>query len=109
MSVISVPPPGSRLRGTAVRRRNEGVIRAILFGAAALSIVISAAIVLSLVFEALTFLSKIEPAQLFAGGWFPRRGQFSIPTLLAGTMVITVVAIALAAPIGLGSAIYLSK
>ncbi|MFL5643457.1 MAG: phosphate ABC transporter permease subunit PstC [Chloroflexota bacterium] len=109
MSVISVPPSGSRLQGTAVRRRNEGVIRAILFGAAALSIVISAAIVLSLVFEALTFLSKIDPSQLFAGGWFPRRGQFSIPTVVVGTLMITLIAIIVAAPIGLASAVYLSE
>jgi phosphate transport system permease protein len=73
------------------------------------SILVSVGIVLSLVFEAISFLSKIELSQLFADGWFPRRGQFSIPTLLAGTMIITVVAIALAAPIGLASAIYLSE
>jgi len=103
------PAPGSRLRGTASRRRKEGTIRAILLAAAVVSILVSVGIVLSLVFEAISFLSKIELSQVFADGWFPRRGQFSIPTLLAGTMIITVVAIALAAPIGLASAIYLSE
>ena len=81
----------------------------ILLAAAVVSILVSIGIVLSLVFEAISFLSQIQLSQLFAAGWFPRRGQFSIPTVLAGTLIITGVAIAIAAPIGLASAIYLSE
>ena len=110
MTTASTPgPAGSRLRGTANRRRNEGAIRLILLAAAVVSILVSIGIVLSLVFEAISFLSQIQLSQLFAAGWFPRRGQFSIPTVLAGTLIITGVAIAIAAPIGLASAIYLSE
>jgi phosphate transport system permease protein len=109
MSAIGIAPTGSRLRGTATRRRNEGAVRAILLGAAVVSIVISAGIVLSLVFEAVAFLSKIELSQLFADGWFPRRGQFSVPTVVVGTLIITIIAILVAAPIGLASAVYLSE
>ena len=110
MTAASTPAPaGSRLRGTANRRRNEGAIRLILLAAAVVSILVSIGIVLSLVFEAISFLSQIQLSQLFADGWFPRRGQFSIPTVLAGTLIITGVAIAIAAPIGLASAIYLSE
>ena len=46
-------PSGSRLRGTPARRRNEGVIGAVLLGASILSILVSAGIVLSLIFEAI--------------------------------------------------------
>ncbi|MEO8438261.1 MAG: phosphate ABC transporter permease subunit PstC [Chloroflexota bacterium] len=109
MTAASTPAPGSRLRGTATRRRNEGAIRTLLLAAAVVSILISVGIVLSLIFEAISFLSQIQLSQLFADGWFPRRGQFSIPTVVVGTLIITVVAIAIAAPIGLGSAIYLSE
>ena len=105
----ATPTSGSVLRGTAGRRRNEGVIRAILFAAAVVSILISVGIVLSLVFEAISFLSQIDLSQLFAAGWFPRRDMFSIATIIVGTLIITVIAIALAAPIGLASAIYLSE
>lgn len=98
-----------RLRGTPQRRRNEGVVRAILFAAAALSVVISAGIVLTLIFEAVTFITSIDLAQLFSDGWFPRRGMFSLPTVIAGTLMITVIAMIIAAPIGLFSAIYLSE
>lgn len=109
MSAAATLPPGSALRGTASRRRNERAIRAILFGAAALSILISVLIVLSLIFEAIAFVQQINLSQLFAQGWFPRRAQFSLPTVIVGTLIITVVAMLLAAPIGLASAIYLAE
>ncbi len=97
------------LQGSADRRRNERAVRAVLIGAALVSVLISAGIVGSLVFEAIEFISKIEIGDLFAVGWFPRRGLFSIPTVLAGTLIVTAIAILLAAPIGLLSAIYLSE
>ena len=99
----------SRLRGTPQRRRDEGIVKAILFAAAALSVLISAGIVLSLIFEAVTFITSIDLSQLFDDGWFPRRGMFSLPTVIAGTLIITIVAMIIAAPIGLFSAIYLSE
>ena len=99
----------SRLRGTPQRLRNEGIVKAILFAAAALSVVISAGIVLSLIFKALSFITSIDLSQLFAEGWFPRRGMFSLPTVIAGTLMITIVAMIIAAPIGFFSAIYLAE
>ena len=54
-------PEGSRLRGAASRRRNEGVIRMVLLAAAVVSILISVGIVLSLVFEAISFLVADRP------------------------------------------------
>ena len=97
------------LQGTARRRRNEGLVRAVLLGASILSVLISAGIVLSLVFEAATFITSIQLPQLFADGWFPRRGMFSLPTVIVGTGIVTIIAIALAAPVGLASAIFLSE
>jgi len=102
-------PSGSRLRGTPTRRRNESVIGAILLSASVLSILVSAGIVLSLVFEAIQFVSSIELPQLFDAGWFPRRGMFSIPTVFAGSLMVTAIAMLVAAPIGLASAIYLAE
>ena len=100
--------PGS-LQGSAQRRRREAIVRSVLMGAAILSVLISAGIIASLIVEAVSFLTQIDLADLFAPGWFPRRGMFSIPTLLAGTLIVTGIAMLLAAPIGLLSAIYLSE
>src|SRR6188474_682565 len=102
-------PSGSRLRGTPTRRRNESVIGAILLSASVLSILVSAGIVLSLIFEAIQFVSSIGLPQLFDAGWFPRRGMFSIPTVFAGSLMVTAIAMLVAAPIGLASAIYLAE
>jgi len=101
--------PGLDLRGSTARRRRENTIRIIFLGAALFSVVISAAIVLTLAFEAVNFLGMISLDQLQSLGWFPRRGMFDIATVMAGSLVVTFIAMAIATPIGLGSAIYLSE
>ena len=78
-------------------------------GAAGLSLVISAAIVIALLGEAVVFLSNIDLGQLWTSGWNPRAGQFDIVTIFAGTMMVAIVAILVAAPLGLGAALYLSE
>ncbi len=77
--------------------------------AAALSVLISAGIVFSLLGEAIVFLSNVDLSQLFAGGWYPRRGEFGIATIVTGTMVVTLVGMFVAAPLGLAAAVYLSE
>jgi phosphate transport system permease protein len=42
-------------------------------------------------------------------GWFPRSGLYDLRTILVGSLIVTVVAVAIAGPIGLGAAIYLSE
>jgi phosphate transport system permease protein len=97
------------LRGDARRLRTERVVRAALLGAAVLSIVISALIVLSLVREAWTFISQVEMAKLWTTGWFPRRGLYDIKTLLLGSVLVTIIAMVVAVPVGLGAAVYLAE
>jgi len=109
MTAMAEPGSAGSLRGTSARRRNEGLIRIVLLGASILSVLISAAIVLTLIFEAITFLTQIDLSQLVAPGWFPRRGMFSISTVVVGTLIITIIAMLIATPIGLASAIYLSE
>jgi phosphate transport system permease protein len=97
------------LRGTDRRRRKEATIRALFLGAAAISILISALIIVSLVGHAIEFLSNIDVSWLWASGWYPRSNQFSIPTLFVGSLLVAGVAMTVATPLGLGSAIYLSE
>jgi phosphate transport system permease protein len=59
--------------------------------------------------EAVEFLLQIDLEQLVAAGWFPRRGMFDILTLLIATVIVTAIAMMIAVPIGLLSAIYLSE
>lgn len=79
------------------------------FIAALLSVVISVAIVFSLAGGSIDFLTKVDPPTLFAEGWFPRREMFSVLTLVVGTLLVSLIAIIVAAPLGLGAAMYLSE
>ncbi len=98
------------LRGDRGRIRAERTVRVVLTGAAATSILISVLIVFSLARETWTFVTQVEWATVLSSdGWFPRRGEYSIATVLAGSGIVTVVAMAIALPVGLGSAIYLSE
>src|SRR5215203_3201742 len=92
----------SDLQGSPRRRRKEGIIRALFFSAAALAVLISVLIVLSLVTEAAVFLTKVDIGALFAGSWQPRSDNYDITTLIAGTTVIAVIAMLIATPLGLG-------
>jgi phosphate transport system permease protein len=97
------------LRIARGRRVRETVIRLAITVSAAASILISILIVLSLIGNALAFLGAVDPASLLDDGWFPRRDRFSIPTILAGTLVVSAVAMVIATPLGLGAAVYLSE
>lgn len=97
------------LTGNPRRHRRELVVRGLFAAAAGLSVLISLAIVVSLVEEAWKFLAQIDLGQLAAKGWFPRRGRFQILALFVHSSIITAIAMLVAVPFGLGAAIYLSE
>jgi len=102
-------PPGLSLSGSAARRRRESIVRVIFLGAALTTVVISLFIIETVLSEAIGFLAQIDLSQLVGIGWFPRRGIFDIATLVIGTLIVTAIAMLIATPIGLASAIYLSE
>lgn len=97
------------LRGDARSRRKEAAVAAVLRAAGAASVVVSLLIVWSLVREAWTFVSQVEVASLWSDGWFPRRGMYDLRTILSGTILVAVIAMVVAVPLGLGAAIYLAE
>ena len=97
------------LAGSSRRRRKERIIHGVMGGAAGLSIVISVGIVLALLFRALGFLSEVELGALWSGTWRPRQGQFDLLSLFLGSFVVTMIAMVVATPLGLGAAMYLSE
>lgn len=112
---MTAATPGAPLRatdlvGSPARRRKERLIRGLFFAAAGLAVVISAMIVLSLVSQAITFLSKVDPLSLITdGSWQPRSEKFDVTPLIAGTAVIALIAMLIATPLGLGAAIFLAE
>jgi phosphate transport system permease protein len=97
------------LSGSPRRHRRERVVRGLFFGAAAFSVVIGAAIVLSLAGRAVRFAIDVDPAALWSDGWFPRRGLYDLRTVVGGTLTVTLISMMVATPLGLGAAIYLSE
>lgn len=109
----------ARSRITARHRaRNsvERVVNVVLLACSAVAILTTVGIVASLVTEALRFFSFINPLDFFFGTvWAPNNagganhGQYGLLPLLAGTLMITAIAMLVAVPVGLMTAIYLSQ
>ena len=102
-------PTIHRLRGDPRRKRKESAVRGILAAAAGVSLIVSVAIVVALAGQAVSFLTKVDLGQLWSSGWFPRRGEFDVLTIFIGTIEVSVIAMAIATPLGLGAAMYLSE
>jgi phosphate transport system permease protein len=98
------------LSGDRRRHRRERTMGFVFFLAAATSLLISALILISLFSNGMEFFTEVNWSNVFdARGWAPRRDQFGISTILAGSLIVTGVAMLVAAPLGLGAAIYLSE
>lgn len=105
-----------------LRARNqvERLVEWLLFGASTLAVLTTVGIVLSVVFEAFRFFAIVPPHKfLFGLDWSPQMairadqvgssGTFGAVPLFAGTLLISAIAMLVAVPIGLFSAIYLAE
>jgi phosphate transport system permease protein len=103
-----------------LRARNEveGVIRILLISCSVVAILTTVGIVASLLSEALRFFTFVNPVDFFLGTvWNPRfstvghgaAGEYGLLPLLWGTLMVAAIAILVALPIGLMSAIYLTQ
>jgi phosphate transport system permease protein len=104
-------PGGLGPLGVGRRRWGEEVIRALLFLAAAISVLTTVGILAALLTESIPFFREVGTKFFTESEWSPLFAdpQFGIWPLLNGTFLITGIAILVAVPIGLGSAVYLSE
>jgi phosphate transport system permease protein len=112
MSSVTTPvPPGAvDLSGSPRRHRRERTVKTIFVVAGVSSLLISIAIVLSLLGKSITFITNIDLDSLFTfDKWAPRIGKFDLGTLFMGSLLVTGVAMIVATPLGIGAAIYLSE
>jgi phosphate transport system permease protein len=102
------------------RNRVERVVRWFLIAASSLAIFTTIGIVLSVLFEAIRFFQKVPATEfLFGLNWSPQTairadqvgssGSFGAVPLFTGTMLITAIAMVVAVPVGLMTAIYLAE
>jgi len=104
------------------RARNlvETILKAVLFLLATVAVFLTLGIVLSLLFESLRFFEAVPPLDFLTGlQWSPQTalredqagqsGAFGAIPVFTGTLMITAVALFVAAPIGLLIAFYLAE
>ncbi len=82
----------------------EAVIKALLLTAAVLSVAITVGIIVTLVRPIVDFFQEVP-----FGDFFTTDGQYAVLPLVLGTLMVTVIALVVAVPLGLGAAMYLSE
>lgn len=105
-----------------LRARNqfERFVKYVLLACSAVAVLTTIGIVFSVVFETMHFFSKVSPIDfLFGLQWSPQTamredqvgssGAFGIVPLIVGTLLITIIAMLVAGPLGLFSAIYMAE
>lgn len=95
-----------------IKNHKESLIKSLLIIASTLSILTTFGILFSILFEAIEFF-QLKSVWYFLTGsqWTPGRvdSQFGALPIFSGTFMITFIALAVAIPVGLGSAIYMSE
>ena len=113
MAKNPVGPPLGQGAGNAWKRMvTERAIAVLLFLSTFLSVLITIGIVAVLLFEAITFFADVSVFEFLSGTrWTPlfSSKQFGVLALVAGTTLTAVMAMVVALPLGLLSAIYLSE
>ena len=106
--------------GFRARNSFERITSYVLLACSAVAVLTAIGIVFSVLFETLRFFSKVSPIDfLFGLQWSPQTairadqvgssGAFGIVPLVAGTLLITIIAMIIAGPIGLFAAIYMAE
>jgi len=102
------------------RNQVERVVQALFFASSLVAVLTTFGIVISVLFESILFFKSISPIEfLFGTHWSPQiamradqagsSGGFGAVPLFVGTLLISTIAMVVAAPLGLMSAIYLSE
>ncbi len=101
------------------RNRSERILRTVLMACAGVAIIVTFGILFSLIGETVKFFKDVSILKfLFGTHWSPLSGVYEgridentvgVIPLFAGTALITLIAMLVAVPIGLFSAIYLSE
>ena len=101
---------GAWKHNSRTREVRERVIKLLLAACAYLSIFTTVGIVLVLFEETARFFLDVSVVEfLTSTRWAPQQGSFGVLPLVYGTLMATLIAIAVALPVGLLTAVYLSE
>ena len=97
-------------RNSRAREARERIIKFLLTSCAYLSVFTTLGIVVVLFEETARFFLDVSVLEfLTSTRWAPQQGDFGVLPLVYGTLMATLIAIAVALPVGLLTAIYLSE
>jgi phosphate transport system permease protein len=97
-------------RNSRTRELRERIVKVFLTACAYLSIFTTVGIVVVLFEETSRFFLRVSPVEfLTSTRWVPNQGDFGVLPLVYGTLIATTIAIGVALPVGLLTAIYLSE
>lgn len=88
----------------AKSRPGERVIVLVLIASALISVAITFGIIAALIRPVIAFFGEVP-----FGDFFATEGQFAVLPLLVGTLMVTLIALLVSVPLGLGAAMYLSE
>ncbi len=113
-SVREAAPSIDEVLGAAKRHTGEKLIKGLLFLAALVSVLITVGIIFSLVGETIGFFGEQSVTLtgfLTGANWAPLFAdpEFGIRPLVQGTLIISIIGMLVAVPLGLGTSIYLSE
>ena len=87
----------------------EKALQWIFFACAFLAVVTVILIFVFTTYSALPVFTDIGLADFFSFTWAPSEGHYGIMSLLAGSGLVTVGALAMGVPLGVGTAVYLDR
>ena len=91
------------------KSRREAFITLFIKGTGYSAIVFVGMIFIFLLLEGLPAIQKVSLATLFSSRWYPIEDYFGLLPLIGGSIIITLGAILIAIPFGIGTAVYLSE
>ncbi len=89
--------------------RREHLITFLIKSAGYSAIVFVGMIFIFLLLEGLPAVQEVNLSTLFSSRWYPIEDYFGILPLIGGSIIITIGAIMIAVPFGIGTAVYLSE
>jgi phosphate transport system permease protein len=87
----------------------EAIITAVIRTCGYSAVVFVALIFFFLLREGLPALTEVKTAELFAARWYPIENHFGLLPLLTGSLIVTLGAMLVAIPFGIGTAVFIAE
>jgi phosphate transport system permease protein len=120
VSETSTPVPAFNISSSKRSKTNERIVIGIMIACSLVAVAVTVGIISSLIFEAIRFFERIPITEfLFSTEWSPQtalradqiaaEGAFGVIPLFTGTLLISAIAMTVATPLGLASAVFLAE